>query len=314
MPSWKCAVTAGGLALAALLPVAGQSAPPHPTSLLAEYKGARHVVVAVEKDVPVILVEGRRKVLRGNPPLSTERLAGYRGLRASLKGIRTSGVQVVSAMSELDAEEAATKPAATLGGYVEFTATVTADQDLADCYLALFAVDDTFMQGASDRPNAQIRVRQIKDLRAGQSAQIQFSTTPFLLGRKARVFALLFSGGDEVFMPQAAPAWKYFQRRERVIHTATVRHWLDENPGANRPAQPVLQIPPRFTSTEGFPRSCAVTLTVSPDGTVSDVDLSNRLPDPADETLREALQSWLFLPQIENGAAKSCRVTVPLTF
>lgn len=311
---WKCCVAAVGLVLTTLPSFAQKSAPPHPTLLLAEYKGAMHRVVAVEKEEPVILLDGRKRTLRGNVPLSTERLARYRGTQASMTAVKISGVQVVSAMSDFGAEEAATKPRGTLGGFVEFAATITAGQDLTDCYLALFAVDDSFMHGATDRPNAQIRVRQIKDLRAGEATAIKFSTSPFLLNGKARVFALLFSGGDEVTTSRTDDAGQYFQRREQVIHSASVKRWVEENRAASRPVQPVLQIPPLLASTADIPREVSATLTISAAGTVSDVDLSRRLPDPADKTLRDTLRAWLFLPRIQDGVATVSRVTVPLNF
>lgn len=304
---------AGGFFLAALAGGAMES-PPHPTQLLAEYRGAKHPVVAVEKEDPVIILDGRRKPLRGNIPLSTERLPRFAGSKAAITSVRIEGVQVVSAMSDFSAAEAAASPRGTLGGFVEFTGTITATQDLADCYLALFAIDEDFMRGISDRPNAQIRVRQLPDLRAGKAAPVKFSTTPFLQRGKVQVFALLFAGGDEVSTDQTAAAAQYFLRREQVIHSAMVKRWLEENRGANRPVQPVLQIPPLFASTDGFPSGISATLTVGPDGTVSAVVLSGQLPVPAEKALLDTLHAWLFLPKIQAGVATATRVTVPLTF
>ena len=304
---------AGGLFLAALAGNAVES-PPHPTLLLAEYRGATHQVVAVEKEDPVIILDGRRKPLRGTIPLSTERLPRYAGSKAAITSVRIQGVQVVSAMSDFSAAEAAASPRGTLGGFVEFTGTITATQDLSACYLALFAIDDDFMRGISDRPNAQIRVRQLPDLRAGQASPVKFSTTPFLQKGKVQVFALLFAGGDEVSTGRTAAAAQYFLRREQVIHSATVKRWLEENRGANRPVQPVLQIPPLFASTDGVPPGISATLTVGPDGTVSAVVLSGQLPVPAEKALLDTLHVWLFLPKIQAGVATATRVTVPLTF
>jgi TonB family protein len=314
MHLWKRCVVGGGFVLAAVISVAQKSAPLHPTLLLAEYKGAMHKVVAVEKEEPVILVDGHKKTLRGNIPLSTERLAGYCGTQASITAIGISGVQVVSAMSDFGAEEAATKPRGTLGGFVEFAATITAAQNLADCYLALIAVDDSFMDGTTDRPNSQIRIRQITDLRAGEATAVEFSTSPFLVNGKARIFALLFSDGEEVSIPQTEAARQYFQRREQVIHAASVKRWVEKNRSASQPVQPLLQIPPLLASTADIPHEVTATLTISPAGTVSDVELSRRLPDPADETLRTTLKAWLFLPKIQDGVATTARVTVPLNF
>lgn len=308
------AIAAGGILLATLVRAAPETLPPHPTLLLAEYRGATHPVVAVEKEEPVILVEGRRKTLRGNIPLSTERLPRYAGAKAAITSVKIEGVQVVTAMTEFSAAEAAASPRGTLGGYVEFTGTITAEQDLADCYLALFAIDDDFIRGISDRPNAQIRVRQLPDLRAGQAAPVKFSTTPFLQKGKVQVFALLFAGGDEVSTDQNATAARYFLRREQVIHAATVKHWLEENHQGSRPVQPVLQIPPLFASTEGFPPAAVADLTVAADGTVLNVSLDRTFTPNAEATIRRTLGAWLFLPKIQDGVPSLTHVKVPLRF
>lgn len=307
-------VAAGGVLLTTLLAAAQELPPPHPTLLLAEYRGATHQVVAVEKEEPVILLDGRKKTLRGNIPLSTERLPRYAGSKAAITSVKIEGVQVVSAMTEFSAAEAAASPRGTLGGFVEFTGTITAMQDLSDCYLALFAIDDDFMRGISDRPNAQIRVRQLPDLRAGQAAPVKFSTTPFLQKGKVRVFALLFAGGDEVSTDQTAAAARYFLRREQVIHAATVKRWLEENHQGSRPVQPVLQIPPLLASTEGFPPDATADLTVAADGTVLDVSLNRTFAPAAEESIRRALGAWLFLPKIQDGVPGLSHVKVPLRF
>jgi len=305
---------AGGILLTTLLSATPETPPLHPTLLLAEYRGTTHQVVAVEKEEPVILLDGRRKTLRGNIPLSTERLPRYAGPRAAITSVKIEGVQVVTAMSEMAAAEAAISPRGTLGGYVEFTGTITAAQDLSDCYLALFAIDDDFMRGIAGQPNAQIRVRQLPDLRAGQAAPVKFSTTPFLQKGKVQVFALLFAGGDEVATDQTAVAARYFLRREQVIHAATVKHWLEENHRGSRPVQPVLQIPPLLASTEGFPPDATAELTVAADGTVLDVTLNRTFAPAAEASIRRALCAWLFLPKIQDGIPGPAHVKVPLRF
>ena len=105
-----------------------------------------------------------------------------------------------------------------------------------------------------------------------------------------------------------------FQRREQVIHAASVKRWVEKNRSASQPVQPLLQIPPLLASTADIPHEVTATLTISPAGTVSDVELSRRLPDPADETVRTTLNAWLFLPKIQDGVATTARVTVPLNF
>src|SRR5690606_18759061 len=120
-------------------------------------------IVAVHKGNPVIIVDQQRKVLKGNIPLSTQRAASYFGNRAELSNFKTENLQLVSAMREEDATNAA--PEATIGGYMELTATVTAAQHLTECYFALIPFDARFAEGLSETPNAEIRVQQLPDLK-----------------------------------------------------------------------------------------------------------------------------------------------------
>jgi hypothetical protein len=282
--------------------------------LLAEYSGGRLPVVAVEKSEPVVLVNGTKKVLHGNIPLSTERAPRFAGPRAALEIKKVEILQLVSASSELAVEEAASSPRATLGGYVEFAATVTAAQDLADCYVVLFAFDEGFLDGGTDRPNAQIRIRQIPNLRAGEATPVKFSSTPLLSRSGMKVFALLFSGGNEVATGSRSFAGRYFHRRECVIHAAADQRWLEENRTGDRPGKPALQIPPLFESTSGFPADLTADLTVAADGTVMHVGLNRTLPPAAETMIERSLGAWLFLPRIEAGKAAMMHVAVPLRF
>lgn len=287
-------------------------APAHPTALMAGHAGKPQVVVAVEKEEPVILADGRRLKLRGNIPLSTERVSRYADATATVDAIRVEGLQLINAMSELDVDRFT--PGATIGGFVEFSATITATQDLADCYLALVVFETDFLHDDAHPPQAQIRVRQLPDLKAGRPTPVKFSTSPFLGHEKTSAFVLLFSAGSEVRTNVSSRAEAYFYRREHVIHAAAVRHWLEQNPRASRPVQPVLQIPPLLASTAGFPPDATADLTVAADGTVLNVTLDRTFAPGAEETIHRTLGAWLFLPKIQAGAPVLTHVKVPLRF
>jgi hypothetical protein len=304
----------GVLMLTLFAHAADSSAPPHPTMLFAEFQGKPQPVIAVEKEEPVILVDGRRKRLRGNVALSTERLPHYSGLKAELSSVKIEILQLVAAASDQEAESVKGNAGATMGGYVELTATINAAQDLSDCFVVLFGCEDDFLQGDTDRPNAQIRVRQIADLKAGEPARIKFATSPFLPKGKLSVFVLLFSGENEVAINTSPVAASYFHSRERVIHTAVVKKWLAENRQGSRAAQPLLQIPPLLGSINGLPKEAIATLTVRADGSVLAVTLDHAFPNAAEKILNDTLSAWLFLPQIENGSPVSTRVKLPLKF
>lgn len=303
-----------GFGLALSLAHADTAIPPHPTGLFAEYRGQRYPVVGVEKEDPVVRIDGKKKRLRGNVPISSDRMPRYGEGKAELSEVKTEILQLVTTTFGTDVEQVKSNRGATVGGYVEFSSVITPREDLADCFIALIAFDQGFQSGYNDQPNAQIRLRQIQNLPAGKATRIQFSSTPFLSGKHMQIFVLLFAGGDEIATNTMSGAWPYFQKRERLVHASAVKQWLKENAAGNRPAQPILQIPPLFESTQGFPADAAAVLVVAPDGTVADISLRGELPAPAERVLTDTLGAWLFLPRIQDGAAETSRVTVPLKF
>ena len=313
MRTWFPAVLISTAVLASMAFADERVAPPHPTLLLVEYHGKTYPVISVEKEDPVILVDGKRQRLRNTVPLSTERANRYAGPKAQMTNQRTEVLQLLNAPSELDVDKVKNNPGTTLGGYVEFSATITAAENLSECYVALFAFDVGFLVGQHDKPNAQLRVRRIPDLVQGQPTAVKFSSSPFLSSKRVKVFALLFSGDHEVSTNVSPDAWRYFDRRERVVHAAAVRQWLKENSGQSKPLRPMLQIPPLFESTEGFPPNATATLIVAPDGTVSHVGVDG-FDRTAEDVLRTTLSAWLFMPALKDGMPIESRVSVPLRF
>jgi hypothetical protein len=303
------------LVLAAISVCARESSPPpHPTLLLAEYRGVKHPVVSVKDGQPVVVLDGKRRVLKGNIPLSTERVHGFSETRATIAELKTDGVVVVWGTFDSDKKEAAMTPGGTVGGYVELNATMTADKDLSDCFIAWFAIDQRFVKGESDKPDAQIRIKGIGDLHAGVPVVVKFSTSPFLGGVKRVTFVLLFSAGREVRTNHWPRSADYFHRRERFVHSLAAKKWLDDNPNASRPLQPLLQIPPLFNGIEGATGESTAILHVSSEGVVTEVIPGEGLPAGAEAAVVEALSAWLFLPKLENGTPVATKVGVPLRF
>ena len=312
MQLWKFGPVVGGIFLTTFGWAAPLPAPAHPTGLMADHTGQPQTVVAVEKEDPCIIADGRRLRLRGNIPLTTERMDRYASGTATLDALRVDGLQVISAMSEFDVDKFT--PGATIGGYVEFSATITATSDLADCYIALVVFETAFLKDDTHPPKAQIRVRQLADLVAGRPTPVKFSTSPFLGREKTSTLVLLFSAGREVRTNFSALGDQYFYRRERVIHAAAVRSFLAQNSGADREVQPLLMMPPQFAATTGFPADATADLTVTPDGTVMHVSLDRTFAPNAEENILRTLGAWLFLPKIKAGTPVLTHVHVPLRF
>jgi len=301
------------LLLVSALRLIGNPPPPsHPTVLMAQYKGSAHPVIAVEKETPIILIDGKRTRVRGNVALSTERVPRYAGGTAGFSGLKVGGLNVVQTVSDHNALFAPSGP--TVAGYVEFSSVVTASDELPDCFLALVAFDPGFLNGTVAQPQAQIRVRELGTLKAGQRTPVTFSTNPFSTPQARAVFVLLFSEGKEVRTNMTPVADMFFQSRERAVHAAVVAQWIAQHRGADQPVKPMLQIPPHFASTAGFPREISATLTVGADGRVTDVALSEPMPGAAENLLLRTLHGWLFLPKLEAGTPTVTRVAVPLQF
>jgi len=305
------------LLLVALLPLGllALDAPPHPTLLVAEHRGQRVPIVAVEKETAIALVDGQRKKLSSRAALQTIRVSDYAAGRAKLVIGRLSNLQIVTASSEIDGEKVVGTPGATVGGYVEFSATITADRDLKDCYIALVSFATGFESGRTEKPESQIRLRQLPDLAAGRATEVKFGTEPFLGdSRKQTVFVLLFSGAEEVYTGPNAMAWRYFQRREHVLHRAAVNTWLERHRGKDMPIAPALQISPFFVSAVELPKQIEAAIDIDANGDVSAVTLPDGLPTAAREPLTTTLRAWRFYPKLVGGVPTPARVRVPLQF
>lgn len=330
MLNLRTLITAGAAALAAICPAVGRTPPPHPTSVFAEYQGARHLVVAADKDKPVILMEGKRQSLPNDTPLLTERAPGYAGMAATFRNLKLSHGNLYSGSHRLT-------------GFGEnMTAEIVAAQDLTDCFLVLIHFEDEFLMTDAEREQSrkknaeifhsrpvgkpQIRVQQIADLKAEQPVQVSCSSIILLDSRftnmsagvevKFKTFLLypLFAGGREVRTNQPEKAAEYFHHREKILHSAVLRQWLKQNAGASQPLRPILQIPPLLESTAGLPTDATATLSIGADGSVSDVVLDREFPEAAEEILRNTLHAWLFLPRIQQGTPVASQVKLPLRF
>jgi hypothetical protein len=304
--------------------------PPHPTAVYAEYKGQKHLVVAAERDKPVILVDGKRVSLPNDTPLFTERTPGYSGIKATFTNERP-----VKQAIKRDRYN-------TIGAFDEKTVDISTDQDLRDCFLVIIHFEEEYLMTDEqleqsrkknaeifhDRPvsRPQIHVHQIPDLKAKQSTTVTFSSVisidprytnlPGAVGVGFKTFIIhpLFSEGREIRTNLPEIAATYFYHREKLLHQALLRQWIKQAGKADQPLKPVLQIPPLLDSTEGFPPNASATLSIAGDGTVSEAILDAEFPPDAAKILQNTLRAWLFLPKLKGGMPVPARVKVPLKF
>ncbi|MDP2137911.1 MAG: hypothetical protein Q8J74_08655 [Candidatus Didemnitutus sp.] len=318
------------LVLSTLCPASEIVAPPHPTVVYAEYKDRKHVVVAAEKDKPIIVLDGTRLSLPKDTPLFTERAPGYSALEATFSNERS-----VRSTVRRDRYNV-------LGSFEERTVEITAAQDLRDCFMVIIHFEEEFLMSDEervlsrkrnaeifhDRPVAkpQIHVHQIEDLKAAQVVTTIFSSVISLDPRstnlpggvdvtyKTHFIHPLFSEGREVKTNLPEIVGTYFHHREKLLHRAVLANWLKQNAKADQPLRPLLQIPPLIDSLEGMPADATATLSIATDGTVSEVNFDREFPEEAKAILQNTLRAWLFLPRIQQGSPVAAKVKLPLRF
>lgn len=298
--------------------------PPHPTILTAEYQGKNLPVVGAEKNHPVVIVDGARKALPYTTPLTTDRAAHYLPAKATLTGGITKRYFV-----EKDNWSGSRAFDATKEQAMDVELSLTAEQDLTDCFLMAVAYELTPPETSDirDRNYAAISVHEVGTLMAGVTKKIAYGEVAKFPVRysdrpqpdappytKMRYFWLLFSGGGEVRTDPPAAVSEFFYRRERLLHSLTLTAYLRQNKDKSQPVRPMMMIPPSLENTQGFPANASATLTVGADGTVIEAVLDQQFPADAATVIDTTLKAWLFMPEIKNGKPVPAKVRIPLQF
>lgn len=288
--------------------------PPHPTLVYAQSQ----LVIAADNHQPVIDGGGKHIVLSENTPLATERTAGYLpGVTADVKVAQLSTRPVtLDALGDRKLK----------GQESECTFTLTPSADLQNCFLLSVSYDKDSLHDPEVSDSSSISVVEVGNLTAGKPFQKtvklnvvfpeRYTDKPLAMGPSyinMQTFWLLFSNGTEVDTGRSSIAAKFFYHRERMAHLMAVKAWKNAHASDSQPPRPILQIPPLLKDTAGLPAT-NVTLTVGPDGLVSDVKLDPALPKDPAEILETTFRAWLFLPAIKNGVATSTRLRMPLQF
>ena len=290
--------------------------PAHPTLLYAEYKGAQLPVVAASGEKPVVIIDGKRRTLPASTPLRTERAARYhpvnvvldvRTLKRTPVHLRDMGGQQLSAQE------------------LKFSVTATADQVVPDAFLVMLCYDADALNDPSLPASSSLRVRELGTLRPGTPTHLEFETRvvfplryaskPLAMGAEyivMEMFWQVFSQGAEVRSDVSDKVAAFYHHREKSAQQIALAAWRRENATGNRPAQPLLQIPPLLEFPVATPTSVTATLSIAADGAVSEVSLDGSLPAEVQTMLSRTLRAWLFLPAIKDGIPIPTRVRIPL--
>lgn len=287
--------------------------PPHPTVLLADYKGTPRSVVGVTGTDPrVVADDGQIKRIRTDVSFRAARAANYGEGFIQFKSQQASGMRFVATY------DAAGDPN-TGGGLIASTgyyeATILPREDHRDCFIALIAYDSAFLSGRSDRPNAQIVLHDLPDLVGGKETKIAF-TSPMFSGLSGYYyFSMIFSNGFELRSNLTDAGERYFRQLEIVQHAATVARYRDQFATADHAAAPTLTVAPTWPSGISLPTSATpytAQLSVTAAGLVDDVQITPELTSEARTELVRALHGWLFLPRLQAGQPLPTRINLPL--
>ncbi len=322
--------------------------PPHPMLLLAKYRGYRLPVVAVEKNQPVVLLDGRRKTLSDSTPLVTQLAEDYHPAQVTFTG----NIDIGKRSWETPPSRGLYVPDSTeLREYIG-TLSLESATDVPDAYVLLTLFDS----GAADDPAGsdfcKSELIEVGALRAHERREVPLrmlvhmplrysngdpSKKPGIELDQTIVFWQLFSQGVEihthdlsdielrlgrsVFTKEGLKTTleitgigQFIYLRERVEHADAVEAWLKQNRKSNQPAQPYGLTPLQAGTAENLPKEASAILSLSAEGKVTQVVLEQAFPEEAARNITRFLKLWLFLPAIKNGSAVATRIRVPLAF
>jgi hypothetical protein len=296
--------------------------PAHPTLLFTKRWGQRYPVVAVEKNAPVVLIDGQRKTLSDSAPLFTQLAEDYFPERVK------SGNHIdIGKRTWLQAPQGGTATEAR-----EYTGEITlqSETDIPDCY-ALITLFDT---GAIDDPLGpdfrKTVLVEIGTLRAHETRVVPLSmkvrmALHYSNGDPSKkytdpgvtsVFSQVFSRGVEIRTGDLGELGvsQYFFVREAVEHADAVEAWVKENRKTDRGAAPYVVTPLQAGMSFGLPKEASAILSVNADGKVTQVVLEQAFPAEAVTNLTNCLKLWLFLPAIKHGSPAPTKIRIPLEF
>lgn len=280
-----------------------------PVQPIAIHKDQSLPIVAFEKDRPVILLEGERKVVARDA--------------ISIRGVwdRTPGMVTVSLRGEFAEANETLGPL--VGKAKALEAEIVSDCDLSDAF-ALVLVYETLgvlMLGDTD---VQIRGVAIGELAAGQPHRLQIDF-PKLRRRDNRMpfgsirptprwGLLLFSRGKQIATSlKTAASDSVLEMADGRLFDLTIRERLKSTHSLtvfrSRPLRYSERINQRYAG-----QALQAKVSVTAMGIVEKVEF----PDVSDDELRDStehqLRDWLFLPPCANGAVSASTALIPVKF
>ena len=305
-----------GFAVMVSLGCAGlRAAAPHPTVLTVLYKDAFHPVVRVIGTDPVILIEGKEKRIRSEPNYLPSRVDHYAEGSVEVLDASIGLSQLRNALGPLPSQDPRAPPMQ-YGGRADFKATLRSEMALSGGSIAVILYSPFALADTTTPPATEIVVRALPDLPANEPVLVEFTSNWLAYGKDKVFFVQLFDReGRELMSNVASEAWTYYAAVERAQLRNTLRKMRPILAGKDLEARPVLTIRPLLPKPVALPKEPVIAqLSVSVEGTVTDVQVGATSPAAVGQAVREALAGWLFIPRMRGGEPVACNVRIPITF
>lgn len=289
---------------------------PHPTVLSVEYNKQMLPVATVNGTDPVVIIDGQTKRITSEPAYLPQRAEKFGEGFIQLTGVSLGGssLKIVASMEDANAMVSTGGPSM---GATYFEATMQSKQELQGGFVVLVAYPPS--AGAFFLPAkynmTSIIVHDLPELPAGKPVKVKFSGG-LIRGANLKYFVQIFDGsGREIMTNTVNNAWLYYSAMERTKLIGAIDTYKKKFSGADHAAVPIMMaravIPDDLTKPE---TPGTVTMTISADGTVGDIEITGVTDDRLRQCFVEAMNGWLFLPRLKAGEPVASKVQIPLEF
>jgi len=264
---------------------------------------------------PVILIEGKEKRIRSEPNYLPSRVDHY--AEGSVEVLDASiGLHQLRMIVGSSPSMHYSAPFMLHGGRSEFKATLRSETALSGGLIAVVIYSRSVLGDRTAPPGTEIVVRTLPDLPANEIVPVTFTSKAFAYREEQAFFVQVFDGtGRELMSNLAQHAWVYYAAMERAQLRDTLRKMRPILAGKDLEARPVLTIRPLLPKPVALPKEPVIAqLSVSVEGTVTDVQVGATSPAAVGQAVREALAGWLFIPRMRGGEPVACNVRIPITF
>ncbi len=292
------------LGILALLYSKVSAVAPHPTLVTAQYKDMLLPVIKVKKLTPIVIVKGKEKKLKFNRFYIPQRTDGF-----------SDGYIEIHSMKNAIRHGANRSSGTSHGGVVYFDAVITSQRTMSGGYALLAASNVKSRADDATFINTSFIARELPKLTAGQETTFSFAANLENADTSPMDFFVQFfdSNGREILTNKVEKAWKYYALLEKVQHHEALEKYLLMSVGKDLQAFPVVHPKPVFPEGTVVPEDATAIMTISPEGYADGV-ITRGLSDALNEAAIQALEGWLFMPQLKAGKPVASRVQVPIVF